>query len=79
MDFFTELLLEQGPNPVFQEYVFSKDANFVPAAGKTEKPSMYGRLLGGLVHPLIHIGYAAEFGQYGMWAQGQFIPEPDRR
>ncbi|TCD67715.1 hypothetical protein EIP91_012012 [Steccherinum ochraceum] len=70
LTFFSDLLLKDGPSAVFQQYVFSKDANFVPANGKSERPNMYNRLLGGLVHPMIHAGYGAEFGQMGMWAEG---------
>ncbi|THH28849.1 hypothetical protein EUX98_g5339 [Antrodiella citrinella] len=70
LTFFTNLLLENGPAAVLKEYVFSKDANFVPAQGKTDRPNMFNRFIGGLLHPLIHSGYGAEFGQLGMWAEG---------
>ncbi|THH26455.1 hypothetical protein EUX98_g7731 [Antrodiella citrinella] len=67
--FFTDLLLTDGPAVVLQEYIFSKDANFTPAKGKTERPEMVNRFIGGFLHPLIHCGYGAEFGQLGMWAE----------
>ena len=54
--------------------LFSKDANTVPgASGK--QPGMLSRYLGGLLHPMIHAGYGAEFGQYGMWAEGMLLPD----
>lgn len=54
---------------VLEDYVFSKDANVVP--GKDGKaPMMLTRFLGGYLHPLIHCGYAIEFGLPGLIAEG---------
>ncbi|KAK7681710.1 hypothetical protein QCA50_015057 [Cerrena zonata] len=64
--FFTELLLKEGPGAVVERYVFSKDVNI----GSENRINMVGRFLGGFLHPLIHAGYGAEFGQLGMWAEG---------
>ncbi|THH28632.1 hypothetical protein EUX98_g5552 [Antrodiella citrinella] len=71
LQFFSDLLLVKGPASVFEEYFMSKDANLVPAKGNgNEGPQLLGRFLGGFLHPLIHSGYGAEFGQLGMWAEG---------
>jgi len=67
--FFANELFSKGPAAVLEQYIFSKDANLTP--GKSgEKPYLLSRYLGGLLHPFIHSGYGAEFGQYGMWAEG---------
>lgn len=72
LKFFTELVLSQGPGAVLEEFVLSKEANVVPAKGK-DRPDTLNRYLGGFLHPLIHSGYGAEFGQLGMWAEGTFF------
>ena len=36
-------------------------------------PEMISRLLGGLVHPLIFVGYGLEFGQLGHVAEGESL------
>lgn len=54
---------------VLEKYVFSKDANLVPGK-KGELPSMLCRFLGGLLHPLIHAAYGAEFSIPGLVAEG---------
>ncbi|TCD65714.1 hypothetical protein EIP91_002290 [Steccherinum ochraceum] len=69
LTFFSDLLLANGPTSILEEYILSKDANVVPGKEK-EPPQMLGRYLGGFLHPLIHSGYGAEFGQLGMWAEG---------
>ncbi|KAI0073345.1 hypothetical protein K474DRAFT_1603501 [Panus rudis PR-1116 ss-1] len=69
-EFFAERLLKKGVDNVFAEYIFSKDANFVPATPGGKPAYMLSRYLGGLAHPLIHTGYGAEFEILGMWAEG---------
>ena len=32
---------------------------------------MLSRFLAGVLHPLIHVGYGAEFGLLGMFAEGK--------
>ena len=54
---------------VFEEYVFSKDANTIPAKDGS-KPLMLSRFLGGFLHPLIHVGYGTEFNMLGMLVEG---------
>lgn len=71
VSFFSGLLLSK-PNTmasVLEDYVLSKDANVVPAKNGS-KPLMLSRFLGGFLHPLIHVGYGAEFGLPGMISEG---------
>ncbi|KIK04430.1 hypothetical protein K443DRAFT_93183 [Laccaria amethystina LaAM-08-1] len=68
ISFFTEEVKAKGINAVLEEYVFATSANYV--LGHTEQPQMLGRLLDGVVHPLIHVGYGVEFGLPGMVIEG---------
>ncbi|CAL1702716.1 unnamed protein product [Somion occarium] len=68
--FFTDLLLEKGGATVFEDYILSKNANLAVGPNSQEPPYLLSRYLGGFLHPLIHTGYGAEFGQLGMWAEG---------
>ncbi|CAL1702702.1 unnamed protein product [Somion occarium] len=68
--YFTERLLEKGAASALESYVFSKDANVVGSPNTQGMPYMLSRYLGGFLHPYIHAGYGAEFGQLGMWAEG---------
>jgi len=37
-----------------------------------KQPQMLNRFLGGLLHPIIHAGYGAEFGIPGMVVEGSY-------
>ncbi|KAI0337856.1 hypothetical protein BDW22DRAFT_1464375 [Trametopsis cervina] len=66
----TKLIEErQDVQHIFEKYVFSKDANIVPGAG-AKPPMMLSRFLAGLLHPLIHAGYGAEFSLPGLVSEG---------
>lgn len=55
------------------KYVFDPSSNwtdFGPDADKKKQPQMLNRLLSGVLHPLIHVGYGCEFGSPGMVAEG---------
>jgi hypothetical protein len=70
--FFTNALLENGATATFEKYVFSQTANFDPAKvgdGQTQ-PGLLNRFVGGLLHPMIHVGYGLEFGLLGTLAEG---------
>jgi hypothetical protein len=71
ISFFTEEVKAKGINAVLEEYVFATSANYV--LGHTEQPQMLGRLLDGVVHPLIHVGYGVEFGLPGMVIEGNIL------
>lgn len=69
--FFSRVLLSRanGISSVLEDYVFSKDANVVPASNGS-RPMMLSRFLAGFLHPLIHAGYGSEFGLPGLIAEG---------
>lgn len=73
LEFFSSVLLEKGAAATIEKYIFSPQANVEePAEGKPPM-QMLSRFLAGLLHPLIHTGYGAEFGLLGMVAEGEIL------
>ncbi|EMD35935.1 hypothetical protein CERSUDRAFT_124504 [Gelatoporia subvermispora B] len=69
-EFFASELLEKGAAVTTEKWLFSPQANIEePAPGKPAM-QMLSRFLAGVLHPLIHVGYGAEFGLPGMFAEG---------
>jgi len=73
--FFTDYLQQNSPTEALERFIFSPAYNFVSDHGATEgdsgkHPQMLNRLLGGLVHPFIHVFYGFEFGILGQIAEG---------
>lgn len=66
--FFTTEVLKKGFANCLEEYVFSPSANFGNEGGG-EDPMMLSCFMGGVFHPFIHAGYAAEFGLAGVAAE----------
>ncbi|OCH85387.1 hypothetical protein OBBRIDRAFT_798234 [Obba rivulosa] len=67
--FFAKELLENGAGATTEKWLFSPRANIdAPAPGKPPM-QMMSRFLAGVMHPLIHAGYGAEFGLLGMFAE----------
>ncbi|KAJ5949017.1 hypothetical protein N7454_002324 [Penicillium verhagenii] len=60
LSFFQTAIDTKGVDLVLEEYVF---------AGDDRAETMLCRLLGGLVHPLIHLGFGLEFNQPAIVAQ----------
>jgi len=60
-----------GVGATLDEYIFSKKYNFVEGLGVSSQPAMLVRFLAGVIHPLIHTGYGAEFGIPGIVAEGE--------
>ncbi|KAJ5104657.1 hypothetical protein NUU61_002004 [Penicillium alfredii] len=58
--FFQHEIDAKGVGPVLREYLF---------AGDERAEDMLSRLWGGLIHPLIHLGFALEFNQPAIVAQ----------
>jgi hypothetical protein len=56
LHFFSDLLLKTPVSVVLEEWIFSPKANF---DGK--KPEMLNRLLDGILHPMLYLGYGIEF------------------
>jgi hypothetical protein len=71
-NFFAQELLSKGVSKTLDEYVFSKKANYEGDAEREgRKPKeMFSRFIGGLLHPLIHLGYGLEFGIPYMVTEG---------
>ena len=67
VDYFTSELLQKGLERCLEEYIFAPEANFGAAF-----PEMLSRLVEGALHPLIHVGYGAEFSSIGISAEGQY-------
>ena len=76
--FFTNYLQSHSPAEALEHFVFSSTYNFRsdhPAAGDHSssegvQPQMLSRVLGGLLHPFIHLAYGFEIGIPGQVAQG---------
>lgn len=69
--FFTKVLKKIGLNALFNEYVFSSGANWIDGIKDGKKqPQMVNRLLSGVLHPFIHVGYGIEFDSPGMMVEG---------
>jgi hypothetical protein len=76
--FFTEYLQSHSPAETLERFVFSPEYNFrsdLAAAGghgskEGVQPQMLSRVLGGLLHPFIHLAYGFEFDILGQIAQG---------
>lgn len=64
LSFLNQHVEEHGIGPTLERFVFSEEAN---------RPGveMAGRWVGGLLHPLIHCGYGAEFDLGPVVAEGQ--------
>ncbi|KAF7985825.1 hypothetical protein HWV62_492 [Athelia sp. TMB] len=63
LDFFLKEIEVNGAAKTLESFIFNPEAN-----GNGSK--MFSRFLGGLFHPMIQIGYGAEFGSDAMVAQG---------
>ncbi|KAG2130381.1 hypothetical protein DEU56DRAFT_740645 [Suillus clintonianus] len=68
--FFIKVIEEKGVSATLNEYIFSEKYNFEEGRDASSQPKMLARFIGGLTHPLIHVGYAMEFGIPGMAAEG---------
>jgi hypothetical protein len=65
IDFFADYIQQNGMQDAFKTFVFSKNYNI-----GNKKPEMLSRFLAGLLHPMIHVGFATEFGLPGIMAEG---------
>lgn len=66
-------MLDHGVKATLDKFVFHPSSNWTlsePEADKKKQPQMLNRLLSGVLHPLIHVGYGIEFGSPGMCAEG---------
>ncbi|KAJ7199195.1 hypothetical protein GGX14DRAFT_373358, partial [Mycena pura] len=65
LHFFSDILVKRPIRDVVEEWVFSGKANF-----DGRQPEMVNRLLAGILHPLIYLGYGIEFSLPGLVAEG---------
>lgn len=78
MNFFTYNVQEKGFSVALEDFIFSPKANLGPGTNRStndqlpvdKQPHMLSRLLAGVLHPIIHIGYGAEFNLPGMIVEG---------
>ncbi|KAJ7101253.1 hypothetical protein B0H15DRAFT_815467 [Mycena belliarum] len=63
--FFSDLVLKKPLRAVVEEFIFSSKANF-----EGKQPQMVNRLLAGILHPLLYLGYGLEFSLPGLVAEG---------
>ncbi|KAH7886636.1 hypothetical protein F5I97DRAFT_1829234 [Phlebopus sp. FC_14] len=72
LDYFHRVVLEPGATipSLLEKYLFSEHYNIRTPMEGTQQPEMLNRFLEILVHPIIHVGYGAEFGLLGMIAEG---------
>ncbi|KAF9235886.1 hypothetical protein BU15DRAFT_77493 [Melanogaster broomeanus] len=68
--FFSKQIDEKGAAGTLEESIFSEKYNFQDGRDATRQPEMLFRLMDGLLHPMIHVGYGIEFGLKGMLAEG---------
>ncbi|KJA17353.1 hypothetical protein HYPSUDRAFT_57785 [Hypholoma sublateritium FD-334 SS-4] len=69
VQFFVEFVEEHGIGRTLEQYLFSPEAN-IGTAENQRQPWMLSRFLSGALHPMIHVGYGAEFGLPGMIVEG---------
>lgn len=70
--FFTRFIQDKGIPAAVEEFIFSHKANLGPDPNLSidKRPQMLDRFLSGLLHPIIHTGYGAEFWLPGMVVEG---------
>ncbi|KIJ67238.1 hypothetical protein HYDPIDRAFT_107975 [Hydnomerulius pinastri MD-312] len=72
LDYFHRVVLEPGATipAILEKYLFSDHYNIRTPKQGAEQPEMLNRFLEILIHPIIHVGYGAEFGIPGLIAEG---------
>lgn len=70
LKFFVEVLFDKGGPATIEEFIFSPKANIEEPAPGQPPMKMLNRFMAGLLHPLIHTGYGAEFNLLGMLVEG---------
>lgn len=78
MNFFTCHVQEKGIASNLEDFIFSPKANLGTEAqlAVDKQPQMLNRLLTGVLHPMIHTGYGAEFNLLGMIVEGKTGSHP---
>lgn len=78
LDYFHRVVLEPGAtiSTILEKYLFSSEYNVRTPWQDAEQPQMLNRFLEILIHPIIHVGYGAEFGILGLIAEGTWSETP---
>ncbi|KAJ3572059.1 hypothetical protein NP233_g3334 [Leucocoprinus birnbaumii] len=63
INFYTDFARKRGIDKTLETFIFSRKYN-------TNSAEMLSRFLSGLLHPMIHVGYGAEFGLPVMLVEG---------
>lgn len=74
VQFFTDFVKDHGIPDTLEQFIFFDKYNV--GAG-SEKPWMLSRFLSGVLHPMIHVGYGAEFELPGMLVEGKSSGKSD--
>ncbi|KAF9242802.1 hypothetical protein BU15DRAFT_43515 [Melanogaster broomeanus] len=72
LDYFHRVVLEPDATipAILEKYIFSDHYNIRTPQQGAQQPEMLNRLMEILIHPIIHVGYGAEFGIPGLIAEG---------
>ncbi|WWD17510.1 hypothetical protein CI109_101951 [Kwoniella shandongensis] len=74
LTFFHTEIDRMGPIRTVDKYIFAPDANWRPFklenGEECEGPKMIDRLMAGVLHPFIHVGFGLEFGDRVVLAEG---------
>ncbi|KAH7886674.1 hypothetical protein F5I97DRAFT_1027063 [Phlebopus sp. FC_14] len=72
LNYFHRIVLQPASTiaSILEEYIFSQGYNVRDDNEGAQQPQMLNRLMEILLHPIIHVGYGAEFGLPGMIAEG---------
>ncbi|KAG6841602.1 hypothetical protein C0991_009358 [Blastosporella zonata] len=70
LDYFTTIVKNRGVAAALEKYVFSPEANFIPGRKREAQPEMVSRLMDGVIHSMIHVGFGLEFHVPGLVAEG---------
>ncbi|KAJ7608922.1 hypothetical protein DFH06DRAFT_1247725 [Mycena polygramma] len=61
LHFFSEVVLRKPVDAVLEEWIFASKMNYDASFKGGEQPEMLNRLLAGVMHPLIYVGFGLDF------------------
>ncbi|KAJ6467100.1 hypothetical protein C8R47DRAFT_33770 [Mycena vitilis] len=70
LHFFSDVVLRKPVDAVLEEWIFAPKMNHDDCIKGGEQPEMLNRLLAGVMHPLIYIGFGLDFSLPGLVAEG---------
>ncbi|KAJ6539818.1 hypothetical protein DFH09DRAFT_1323368 [Mycena vulgaris] len=75
LHFFSDVVLKTPVHAVLEEWIFSSKANY-DTKKDGQRPEMLNRLLAGVMHPLIYVGFGLDFSLPGLVAEGTHFSIP---